>query len=132
MAEARFEKHLELSRRISSMLLNKSFRDSLPRQESGERAIVAASTDELAIDILRSIDKIGLPLTLCVAAAPNSFTVIDIGRSCTPDHLDIIDLKPDMTVGVLVALLWQTGQPVHLHLSGEIVNQETKYDLQLA
>ena len=125
MGEEIARDRLEAARLVSTMLLEATFRDSLPAHPSGEQPILIASRDDPMGDVFRRIEAVGLPLTLCVCAQRNSLTVLTVKEASPGSHEDDVSIDPDATLGMFLSYVWLRGS-VHAYLA------ESAKDLELA
>lgn len=123
-------KDLDLAKDLSSMLMGRDeFRNSLPAQASGRKALLVASLDDPLRTLLERVADVGLPATVCVRRAKNSISTIGLDISTASDA-EIFVPRPDATVGVLVALLWEK-RTLHLRVDGCETPHANEVDFEL-
>lgn len=108
---------LAAAREVVTLLrTDRSFRDAIAVNPSGERPILVATVDDSMKDVLKRVESTGLPVTLCVRAGSASVTVATLRPVEPDDHpIDSQPIDPAASVGVFVSLVWMKGT-VAFHL----------------
>jgi hypothetical protein len=139
MARAVSRSRLRAARDVVSMLRrDPSFRQSIPANASGERPIVVASVEDRLSDLLERIRRIGPPVTLYVRGGPATKTVVTVRTLGAGEGSPTEAIRPDITVGVFIAHVWEKGGSMSFHVAGPAPARPrgrrgaTEYELEFA
>jgi hypothetical protein len=123
---------LEAAREMVTLLrTDRSFRDSIAVNTSGERPILVANAEDPMSDLLKRLESTGLPVTLYVRGGSASVTVATLSPIEAPVRpTDSQPIDPGACVGMFISLLWMKGT-VTFHLE-KCNARPAEYELQLA
>jgi antitoxin (DNA-binding transcriptional repressor) of toxin-antitoxin stability system len=102
---------------LSLLRRDPSFRDSVVANTSGERPILVASVEDHLSELLERVRRIGLPVTLYVRGGTATKTVVTIRTAETDEHPQSEAIRPDITVGVFIAHMWEKGGSMSFHVA---------------
>lgn len=128
MARGASSDRLLAASQVVSMLLDRSFRESIPDGPAGKRPIMIASMDDRMDALLDRISSTGLPVALCVRGGAASMTVATIRETEAHEGSDSAPIHPDATVGMFISYLWVKGS-FTFHLSEPVT---VEYELEMA
>lgn len=103
---------LDTAARVARKMMEPSFRQSLPRSDSGERRIVTAESEDLLKDVFGRIDGIGMPITICVPVGATGVLPITVCESDEREPSGVQECSPESDLGMLIELLAHTREAV--------------------
>ncbi len=132
MASGISRDRLQAAREVVTLLrTDRTFRDSIAVNQSGERPILVANVEDPMEDVLRRVEATGLPVTLCVRAGSASMTVATLRPVGPDDHpVDSQAIDPGACVGMFISLVWMKGT-VAFHLQ-RCNARPAEYELEFA
>lgn len=102
---------------VSLLRSDPSFREAIVANTSGERPILVASVEDRMSELLGRVSRIGVPVTLYVRGGTTSKTVVTLRAAAADEHPRSEAIRPDITVGVFIAQVWEKGGSILFHVA---------------
>jgi hypothetical protein len=122
---------------VSLLRSDPCFRESIVANTSGERPILVASVEDRMSELLGRVRRVGVPATLYVRGGTTSKTVVTLRAAEAEEHPRSEAIRPDITVGVFIAQVWEKGGSMLFHIAGPTPPEAegrpaTEYELEFA
>lgn len=132
--DAARSERLAAARRAGKLMRESDFRESLATAPSGEARVIAATLEEKLGDVFSRVDRVGLPTTICVPLGSASVASVVLSKTTEEeeDGLDTQGCGPDATVGMLLSVLVQHGEPMRISIQPPAFHADKSGHVQLA